>query len=108
MRFRVKGMPGPAATKEPGPESEPPKGRPVTEQLPLKPSRRQKPPPTPSQDSPVTARPVAGVEQQNGGSEEAHAEPICEPSASRERDMLDDMIDEAQAVKDLVFSMNLF
>lgn len=98
-RFRVKGVPVPPVVKEPVPAEE----ASSIGSLQLKPAGKQQQAPTPSQ-SPTTSNNEAGV-QVAEPPEVGRDETVLEARPLRERDALDEMIDEAKAVKDLVGEM---
>ncbi|KAE8150068.1 hypothetical protein BDV25DRAFT_172437 [Aspergillus avenaceus] len=95
VRFRIKGMPVASETKKAIPQVE--SGE---ESLPLKPTGKSRQLQTPSQsdesqsDTDLPERQVA-----DDGMYQEHEESLLEPL--RERDALDDMIEETKAVKDL-------
>ncbi|KAB8255107.1 hypothetical protein BDV32DRAFT_142310 [Aspergillus pseudonomiae] len=97
VRFRITGMPVVSKATE-----EPQQNEPSDESLPLKPTGRQKrqletqSQPSESEDD---SEYPPDAQKPNGYSDEAQKEVVYEPL--RERDALDDMIDEAKAVKDL-------
>lgn len=97
-RFRVKGMPIAPVAKESAPAEEA-----SNQSLSLKPSGKHKHAPTPSQNSDQVH---VGLEQAEKPTEAKLEEKILENRSPRERDALDDMIDETKAVKDLVGDMN--
>ncbi|KAE8372152.1 hypothetical protein BDV26DRAFT_274724 [Aspergillus bertholletiae] len=96
VRFRITGMPivSPAGDA-------PLQMEPLDESLPLKPAGRQQRQPEKQpqlSESEDDSEYPPDAQHANGYSDEAH-KAVCEPL--RERDALDDMIDEAKAVKDL-------
>ncbi|PLB43899.1 hypothetical protein P170DRAFT_418330 [Aspergillus steynii IBT 23096] len=96
-RFRVKGAPVSTVVKEPAPMEE----APSSQSLPLKPAGKHLQAATPSQSSAVSNDQVpVGVNTAQEPPEARHEETVHETHL-RERDALDDMIDEAKAVKDL-------
>ncbi|KAF4165757.1 hypothetical protein CNMCM6936_007376 [Aspergillus lentulus] len=99
VRFRVHGAPCPEAE-----ETNPTIETPSTASLPLKPIRKQRVTPTPSQDSRdqcvVDPTPELPVDVEERSNEKHQEQPVPELS-SRERDALDDMIEAAKAAKDL-------
>lgn len=99
MRFRVRGMPGSSEMKNPEPST----GHATADVLPLKPPKKAPPPPTPSQGSQSFDHAEVIPESQSEELvKEREVQSTHEGSPSRERDILDDIIDEAKAVKDLV------
>lgn len=101
MRFRVNGASSPSAVEEPSTSAE----EVVADSLPLKqPKKRQPHTPTPSQpsndqsDSVPASAPRVGGFSANTGDEE----PGSNNRAVRERDALDDVIEETKATKHLV------
>ncbi|KAK1150184.1 hypothetical protein N8T08_000086 [Aspergillus melleus] len=100
LRFRVKGVPASPVVKEPVPAEE----APSPGSLPLKPAgKNQQQAPTPSQISAISNDQVhASVNPTEEPQETRCGESVLEaPPPPRERDALDDMIEEAKAVKDL-------
>ncbi|KAE8394303.1 hypothetical protein BDV23DRAFT_169637 [Aspergillus alliaceus] len=92
-RFRVNGIPVVSEKGETSPLNES-----SAESFALKAASRQQQPETQSQSSESEEDPPY-VQQANNYPEKTSQEPVYEPL--RERDALDDMIDEAKAVKDL-------
>ena len=93
-RFRVKGIPVPAEAKEAPPANEPPS----MGSLPIKATGKGK---------------LCGIETQSSEDEDTNdlSEPLTNklredapggPAPNRERDALDDLVEEAKALKDLV------
>lgn len=101
MRFKVNGSPSPAGVEEPLTSAE----EVVADSLPLKLPKGQQPhTPTPPQpfdnqsNPPVDSVPHVDESSANPGGEE----PGSKNSDVRERDALDDVIEETKAAKDLV------
>ncbi|BAE64174.1 unnamed protein product [Aspergillus oryzae RIB40] len=97
VRFRINGMPVVSKAKEVSQQNEP-----SDESLPLKPAGRQKrqlETQSQSSESEDDSEYPPDTQRVNDFSDEAHKEVVSEPL--RERDALDDMIDEAKAVNDL-------
>ncbi|KAG2415509.1 hypothetical protein HFD88_006700 [Aspergillus terreus] len=98
VRFRVRGMPGSSEMKNPEPST----GHATADVLPLKPPKKAPPPPTPSQGSQSFDHAEVIPESQSEELvKEREVQSTHEGSPSRERDILDDIIDEAKTVKDL-------
>lgn len=92
-------MPGSSEMKNPEPST----GHATADVLPLKPPKKAPPPPTPSQGSQSFDHAEVIPESQSEELvKEREVQSTHEGSPSRERDILDDIIDEAKAVKDLV------
>ena len=88
--------------KEPAPAEE----APSSESLPLKPAGKHPQAATPSQNSAISNdQAPLGVNTAQEPPEARHEETVLE-TRSWERDALDDMIDEAKALKDLVRDSN--
>ncbi|KAL5357007.1 hypothetical protein BJX96DRAFT_143765 [Aspergillus floccosus] len=99
VRFRVSGMPASSETRNPQPSNE----HATADALPLKPPQKAPPPPTPSQGSQSFDHAEVVLEPQREElSKEREMRSAHEVSTSRGRDILDDIIDETKAVKDLV------
>lgn len=98
VRFRVSGMPGSSVIGKP----EPSNGHDAADLLPLKLPRKAPPPPTPSQGSQSFVHAGDVPEPQREELLEEREVQSTEDPASRGRDILDDIIDEAKAAKDLV------
>ncbi|KOC09786.1 DNA polymerase POL4 [Aspergillus flavus AF70] len=97
VRFRINGMPVVSKAKEVSQQNEP-----SDESLPLKPAGRQKrqlETQSQSSESEDDSEYPPDAQRVNDFSDEAHKEVVSEPL--RERDALDDIIDEAKAVNDL-------
>ncbi|KAE8325149.1 hypothetical protein BDV39DRAFT_194623 [Aspergillus sergii] len=97
VRFRITGMPVVSKAKEASQQNEP-----SDESLPLKPAGRQKrqlDTQSQSSESEDDSEYPPDAQKVNDFSDEAHKEVVYEPL--RERDALDDMIDEAKAVNTL-------
>ncbi|KAH8425888.1 DNA-directed DNA polymerase IV [Aspergillus melleus] len=99
LRFRVKGVPVSPVVKDPAPAEE----ASSPSSLPLKPAaKNQQQAPTPSQIFAISNDQVhAGVNPTEEPPEIMREETVLEAPPPRERDALDDMIEEAKAVKDL-------
>ena len=96
-RFRVNGIPAPSIAKEPSPDAAEPSS---AGSLPLKPPKGQEQNPPTQSDQQPSDQNVPGPT--HGQQTEQVTSAAQEEVPPRERDALDDLIDEAKTVQDLV------